>query len=143
MVVFYVHILKLGFRLDKMKYHVFKNNATQFQTLEIAKRRLVITFYDKNNHKFILHENAVFNRDTMKTSKNHAKLTKQLESVATSKFFIGFINFNKYKPKLNRFISRSMSDKVNQKHNNSKLLEQTIKPNLFKKNAIMFYKMFR
>ena len=62
-----------------MSYHIYRDNSTQIQILNIAKRQLIITAIsfqmsfretinskDRNNHKFILHENVIFNRDTMK-----------------------------------------------------------------------------
>jgi hypothetical protein len=87
-----------------MCYHTYKDNSILFQILKVAKRQLIITAYsfqasfsetinskNRNNHKFILHESAIFNRDTMKVRKHNinynVKLAGHLKSVVPSRFF--------------------------------------------------------
>jgi hypothetical protein len=84
--------LRPGFRFDKMRYHICRDKPIQFQILKVAKRQLILfadSFYiflnktinskDRNNHKFILHENVISNRDTMKIRVSHAKLKGTLK----------------------------------------------------------------
>jgi hypothetical protein len=137
MVVLYLYILRLGCRSDKMCYHILKDKSIQFQILKVAKRQLIITAYsfqillyktinskNRNNHKLILHESVVSRGDTMKVRVNYSKLKRHLKSVVPSRFFIGL---NIIRPKLNRVICRSKSEKVDTEHNNSQILEQLVK----------------
>ena len=137
MVVLYRYILRLGWRSDKMCYHIYKDKSTQFQILKVAKRQLIFNAYsfqmlfqkiikpkDRNNYKFILHENAMFYRDTMKIRRNNAKSVRHLKSVVPSRFFV---DLGKTRPTLNRVICRSKSEKVDSEHNNNQILDQMVK----------------
>ena len=150
MVVLYSDILRLDFRPDEMRYPLFKNKPTQFQILKAAKRQLRIIAYsfqislykiikskNRNNHKFILHESVVSYKDTMKVRMNYSKPKRHLKNMVPSRFFIGL---NLVRPKLNRVICRSKSEKVDTEHNNSQILEQLVNSK-YNKNAEKYHKL--
>lgn len=100
MVVLYSYILRLGLRPYKMCYHMLKDKSTRFQILKVTKRQLTITAYsfqillyktlkskNRNNHKFILHESVISNKDTMKVKINYFKPKRLSKSVVPSRFF--------------------------------------------------------
>lgn len=77
-----------------------------------------------NNNKYIMYENAIFFRDTMKIRLNNHKSKKYLKSVVPSRFFVGL---SQTSPTPNRVICRSKSEKVDPEHNNNQILEQLVK----------------
>lgn len=97
-IVFYSYILRLNFWSIRMFYHRCKNKSIPFQKLKVIQRQLIIIFYsvsiffsetinfkNRNDHKFILYKNIIFNGDTMKIRMSHVKLTKHFKSVVPSK----------------------------------------------------------
>ena len=132
MIVLYKYILWLDCWSDKMCYHIYKDKPTQFQILKVAKRQLIFNAYSfqmlfqkiikpkhRNNNKYIMHENAIFFRDTMKIRfLNTFKSKRYLKSVVSSRFFVGL---NPLKPVPNRVICRSKSEKADLEHNNNQI----------------------
>lgn len=150
MVVLYSYILRLGCRPDEMCYHAFKDKSTQFQILKIAKRQLIISAYsfrisfyktikpkNWNNHKFILHESVIFYKDTMKVRMNSFKPRRLLKSVVSSRSLIGLYEF---RPKLNRVLCRSKSEKVDTEHSNNQILEKLVNSK-YNKNTEKYHKL--
>ena len=136
-IVLYIYILWLGLGPDKMCYHIYKDKPTQFQILKVAKRQLTFNAYSfqmlfqksikpkhRNNNKYIMHENAIFFRDTMKIRLNIPKSKRYLKSVVPSRFFVGL---SQIRPIPNRVIRRSKSEKVDPEHNNNQILDQIVK----------------
>lgn len=136
-IVLYKYILRLGCRPEKMSYHIYRDNSIQIQILNVVKRQLIINAYSfciflnktintehRNNHKFVSHESEVPNRDVMKIGKKIVKKIQYPKSVTTSRATFGLMNT---RPKVIRVICRSKSNKVDQLHNNSQVLEQLVK----------------
>ena len=143
-VVIYETISKLYCWLEEMSYQFCEDKPTQLQTLEMAKRQLLINtcnfnlYQTKsgNSHKSIASESRLSDRETMKMRcRKKLKKIRHFKSVVTSR-----ICFDKSKSKYIYITCRFKSEKIYQSHDNEQIFEQCVQSK-FNQNTKKYHKL--